>query len=258
MTGKVDSWLPPEVAARDAVRSRVSSAVDDWSGRWLARRRLRVSALEIVGGAAKVENQGWLVFRAGVAVACGAAAASRLTNWALDLRSDLLEPTAADQELLAAFRGRMLDDLLQTIETALDVAGSRRPAPDSVKDPFGPTGGVLAALSDDRGSALLQLAIPLRMVMPLCQAALPARSRNTAPLSSLREAMNAETVKVEATLGAAEIPLQELRRLTTGDIIVLDRRIGDLIDLSVCESEEVVGRATLDEVDGQIALTLHA
>jgi flagellar motor switch/type III secretory pathway protein FliN len=258
VTDKVDSWLPPEVAARDAVRSRVSSAVDDWSGRWFARRRLQVSALEAVGGAARVENQGWLVFRAGVAVACGAAAASRVTNWALDLRSDLLEPTAADQDLTAAFRGRMLGDLVQTVETALGVAGSRRSAPDSVKNPFGPTGGALATLSDDRGSALLQLAIPLGMVMPLCQAALPARSRSSAPLSSRHEAMNTEVVNVEATLGAAEIPLQELRRLTAGDIIVLDRRLGDLIDLSVCESEEVVGRATLDEVDGQISLTLHA
>jgi flagellar motor switch/type III secretory pathway protein FliN len=250
--------LPPGVAARDPVRSNVSAAVDDWSGRWFAKRRPRLSEFEAVAGAPRSEDAGWLVFRAAIAVACNKSASSRLTNWALDAGPEPLEPTETDQELMASFRRQMLDDLLQTVEAALGITGSGPAAPTSVKNPFWPTGGALATVSDDRGSPLLQLAIPSQAVMALCRMSLPARSPAGVPLSPMRGALNDEIINVEATLGAVELPLQDLRRLTPGDIVVLDRALIDPIDLSVCDSGEVIGRATLNEVDGRIALTLHA
>lgn len=108
------------------------------------------------------------------------------------------------------------------------------------------------------GRALLQLTLrgehdALRLLVELPEAQPPATTRKPAPLGSARAAIGQQPVTVEVRLGSAEIHLGALATLAVGDVLVLDRRLDEGVELRVDEQRlPCVG--WLGSVDGRIAV----
>jgi len=248
----VVDWLPMGAVTSDAVRVKLEGAVDDWSRRWFARTSVGVGAVRSRAPGALGED--WRIPHQIVAVSHTPRALARLANWALDARLDLLEPTETDRQLVGLFEPRLLDDLVSSVEDA--IGGPQQmngAAPD-----WSRLGGVEISLADSNGGALLTLAIPLTALLPLTKASLPARTRPRTGLEPIGKALHPTVVTVEASLGVAHVTLDELRGLSPGDVLVLDRRIDQGVELTLAGVDGPLARAGLSELEGRLALILQA
>ncbi len=61
-------------------------------------------------------------------------------------------------------------------------------------------------------------------------------------------------VKVQAVLGGARMPINELLRMKNGAVIELDRRVGEPVDVLV--NDRLIARGELVLIDGALGLTL--
>lgn len=85
------------------------------------------------------------------------------------------------------------------------------------------------------GKECFQLGVTLGLAKRI---AASTEQRNGRPkLSSPREAIGAEYVHLNALLGEAVVALSELQRLSCGDVIRLDRRLGDSIDMQLGDGQ---------------------
>jgi len=89
-------------------------------------------------------------------------------------------------------------------------------------------------------------------------AAIPARG-SSAPAEALerrKTAVGEETVAVEAILGTAEVSVSDLAGLCTGDVIVLDQKLGEAGALSIRGGDSIVA-ATPGKVDAMRAVQIR-
>ena len=61
-------------------------------------------------------------------------------------------------------------------------------------------------------------------------------------------------VKITVLLGRRKIPLDSLKKMKTGDIIDLDKKVGDLLDIYV--SNQLFAQAKLVAIDDYLAIQL--
>lgn len=256
MTQDVQTWLPPEAAAHEAVQTRIREAVADWSGRWFARRRVGVRSAASARQAVRGDRERWVLHGGPVALACSRRAADRLLGWALDADLDDGIPTAVDRLVLEGFERRLTRDLITSVEAALHVAGPTRPTPEVTPDPLGRFGGLVVALEDDRGDDVAALAVPLSAVVAICKAGAGRALQRGVVMGSLREALGETRVALASSLGRSEISLGDLGGLAVGDVLVLDTALDEGPVLTAKGSETVIANGKLTSLDGQLALAL--
>ncbi|MCK7581338.1 MAG: FliM/FliN family flagellar motor switch protein [Chromatiales bacterium] len=68
----------------------------------------------------------------------------------------------------------------------------------------------------------------------------PVDAGNVAPLVSLREGLEAESVVVEVVVGSAELTLTELQSLSLGDVLRLDRGLKEPLTVLFDGGRQVV------------------
>lgn len=258
MSDRARDWLPAGIVAGEGVRNAVSSAVAAWCEDWFARPAVRLAHLRTVEPEPAVLRAGWRRIGGQLAANLPRRNASRLLGWALDVQLEQQEQTETDQRLLEAFENRMLADLGRRIETALGMPLSGTPAFEAVDDPGGPYGGVSMALADAHEGDLMQLALPIEALLPFCRSSMPPRRERSEPMADLLPALGPTTVRIAASLGRAELSLDDLRNLAPGDVLVLGTGVNDPIDISLSGSQAVLAKARLTDQDGQLALILQA
>lgn len=74
------------------------------------------------------------------------------------------------------------------------------------------------------------------------------------PASAAMGAVYDIPVKVQAVLGGARMPINELLRMKSGAVIELDRRVGEPVDVLV--NDRLIARGELVLIDGSLGLTL--
>lgn len=79
---------------------------------------------------------------------------------------------------------------------------------------------------------------------------------NPAPVKRRSNTQSIENVpvKISAVLGKTKIDVAKLRELGDGDIIELDRKVGEPIDLYV--NDRLIARGELVMVDGALGVTM--
>lgn len=260
MIQEAQTWLPIGVTARVAVQAAIGQAVAEWAALWFPRPQVSVSSFKPTLGEPRddADGSGWRIYRRSVAISCSRRASARLAGWALDAELDPPSPRKADRRLLDLFERRLVEDLAYKVELACGLDGEAQPRPKGVRNPFGKLGGVAVGLADDFGAPLLSLAIPLPAVLPLCRSSLPAAGGKPARLASFAQALGSADLTIEAILGAAEVPVADLRTLAPGDVLVLKRGLSDAVDVSLVGSDSAFAHAKLIDLDGQMALALQA
>lgn len=253
MRSAVREWLPAEAMAGEAVRSALDAAVRQWSSRFLGRSALGVDMLKPSRRLANERYDGaeWRSLSAYVAVSASSQAVSRLGQLAFGVLSHVTQ-TEHDRLLSKVFEKKLLLSLAEAIETALGIVGDR-PATNAI--PADASGGV-ALISDQSGARVLHLAISSRALIPFCKRSLAPAPRARRPLKDLASALSPTEVVVEASLGRAEVSLDDLRSISPGDVIVLDRALDQPVEIHIKGAGGHVAQARLIEIEGRMALTL--
>jgi len=246
---KLRDWLPAEAAERSAVRGPVEEVVAEWSSHWFARGELSLSGWALAPRPRPAGDAGWRDCGGGVEASCSSRASVRLAGMALDARLEQLDLNDRDRSLTSAFSRRMVDDLGQRLRRLL---GVERDVPEVTA-----TDRRVVATISDGADALLSLAIPFPLLIGLCRRVLPKPGPAMKISDPRLQALGPTTLRLDATLGSATLSLSEVRDLAVGDILLLDRTLGDAADLSLARSRTVVARGVLTETDGHVALILQ-
>lgn len=251
----VHDWLPVEALAAEPVRTRLSSAVEGWSGDWFGRLRTTLASLEPLEAEDFKRCVGdWRPLGRTSRMECAPSIAHRLAAWALDAEPHLNGTRALDLRLMQIFGDQMLGDLAERVEDALGLGdGSYN---DSRMD-AGPCGGLILGIAGSAGGALLSLAVPAVAAIPYRKAALGARPAPCLAVPSMMDSLGGIQVALEATLGQAEIALEDLTGLRPGDVLILDREIEAPVEFTLAGSAHVLGRGRLSAAEGGLALTLQ-
>lgn len=259
MSRTVRHWLPLNVVEREVVRAKLDETVARWSTNWFSKTQASVSGLEPRRSLPRAsDDSAWLVYPSGIAIHCPTRSAMRLSDWALDIKLGLLNPTPTDREVLDGFSRALLDDLAQTIALSLGCDGADVDAIDDTSELFGGLGGAVVEIDDDNGGSLLWAAVPLQSVLPLCRSSLAQAAEPQGRLGTLVEGIGPLPLSFEATLGSAHLTLSELRNLAPGDVLVLDTLLGAPVELILSGGGKLVARGELTEIDHEVALVLQS
>jgi flagellar motor switch protein FliN/FliY len=79
-------------------------------------------------------------------------------------------------------------------------------------------------------------------------------AEGASPAASGMEAVYDIPVKVQAVLGGARMPINELLQMRGGTVIELDRRVGEPVDVLV--NDRLIARGELVLIDGALGVTL--
>jgi hypothetical protein len=235
----------------NALRVHLQQRLVEWTGTWLAHADL--PGLEI-RSVSKPDG-------ADLRLRCMSAADGRwlALGWAADGGF-----TAVGRMLGAAsaVRGRLARDLgeqaLRDLGRRLIDSDGFETSPESLPLPeevWLPGAGGIAVDASFPGFAL-HLVIGGAVVDDLLRDCCPARpSEALPPLSSLVMAMGAQPVPLNVSLGVAELPLQAVATLRIGDVIRLDKPLGEPLALSGPEGAELCPVA-LGRRRGKLAVQL--
>jgi flagellar motor switch/type III secretory pathway protein FliN len=249
VTQTLQDWLPAEAVERGAVRAAVEPVVAEWAAHWFARGEARLLDWALAADGPPLFDANWRSCGAGLEASCSTRAAVRLAGLALDTRADGLDLADRDRLLLAALARQIVDDLAGRLRRRLvrDAAPPELPAG---------TRRLIAAFGDG-GDVLFSLAIPVPLLLGLCRGTLPKAPPAARIENARMAALGRSTVRLEATLGTATLSLEEARGLAVGDVLLLDRTLADLADLTLTHAPGVVARGALTETEGRLALVLQ-
>lgn len=249
MTGAPKDWLPAEAVERDAVSAAAEAVVAEWAAHWFARGEFRLASWGLASADRAPGEAGSRACGGGVEATCSTRAAMRLAGLALDARAEATDLDERDRLLVSAVARQIVDDLAQRLRR---LGGREGP-------PLETTSGtrlVVAAIAEG-ADVLFSLAIPLPLLLGVCRRTLPKPPAATRIEGERLDAVGRSAIRLEATLGTAVLSLAEAKGLAPGDILLLDRTLGDAADLTFAQSPGVVARGVLTETEGQLALVLQ-
>jgi len=248
--GVVREWLPAEAVTGSVVRNALDTIIAEWAGLWFIDRVIRSVSLELSGkrDVTKLQAGPYIVGDV-VTLECSAGAGALLVGWALSGEMDSLVVGEADRQLCDAFEERLLRDLVTRIEAGLGQQGLPSAA-------YAEPKGLVLGIGDNRGKPMLSLAIPFRAGLSFARKAMGARRQAEAELVSPVRALGSTRIVLEASLGRADIAIEDMQGLAPGDVVILDKSLTDPADLSLAGSSVVAVRAAVTVADSGITLTL--
>ncbi len=260
MTVRVREWLPREVMNHGGVRKTIEQAIAQWNAQWFLTSFAEVAGTRVAVADSRPESEGtgWRVYRAAIAIRGSRAGLSRLVNRALDLRADLADLTAADRYVMNAIEGKILEGLAETLEVAFGVRGQTRSEPDKPADPLADGGGLVVSVVDPSGREVLTLALPGETIVRHVKASIPRTPGKGPALRPFSEALAEVNIPVEAQVGKVELTLAELNELAVGDVLVLDKRLDEAVDIAGVRSGDVFAKAVLTHVEDGLVLVFNS
>lgn len=254
------SWLPPTAVEDGALRTPVREVVEAWSAKWFASRQASSSGRPArVPPDARTHAVGWRLAD-GLRLALADGADQAIVDLLVGQADGAEAPTAADLSILHAIAEACLTDLRSRLSAAFRLAEDApwRAAP--LDEGQGPawvwTVGVDEPHSFDERPSLLEVVADEALIVRGVRAALPLPPRPDA-LRPLAAALARHPVDVSAFVGRCRLTTSELAGLGPGDVVVLDRPLGQKVQLAVAGEPKPLA-CTVQEADGALALTLTA
>lgn len=251
MSNPAWNWIPDGAISASAVLGPFDAAADAWNERWFhdfSLRRRRVNFGASLSAVAPVVSTARLDLR------LSSAAPMALLSGAMNEDVSRVELSDLDWTVLEKLRLEMLEDLMHALDAAL--------AGDSVSDTVrsvDTSGAVSIELADPSGRVLATVDTTRAILARVRLNALPsARRRPNRSLVSLKAAIARTPVRLEVRLGSTAIPLPEARRLSPGDVIILDRELDQPLDLAASLTGPTVACGHLVDASFPRSLRLEA
>jgi flagellar motor switch/type III secretory pathway protein FliN len=235
-------WLPKDAFLGAATKDVLSEPVAAWSARWVARAPAGVSKLRFAEGGASARSQ----------TTCGRHVALDLTGIG---RRHLLEAVLdvslaesprsdADARVLDAVVQEICEDFVRT----LDEVFADEPCEDEDR-------GLRATVAIGRND-VFEFAVAAPLLVPLIKRQLGGAVSPGRPLSRLSTALREAQIQARAVLGHVDLSLSEMRELNAGDVVVIDRAIGDPVELHLPQSSRPLARGKLARNGDQLSIQL--
>lgn len=247
MTAHVQPWLPETALADRRLVESLDAVVRDWSSQWFGdsgpqrlERARTLSHMDVSGA-----SEEWRNFAPGTWLAWNERTAIALARQALALGDVRPRMGAADQRLLHRYAEGIARALAQGLSARIDPP-SERPNPGRGLEltlHFAGPGGTLRLV--------VEHAALVRLRKRLCRPREPEEHE----ASLLSAALAASPVRIEASLGKAQVAALDLHDLAVGDVLVLDRRQDQPLLLLAPDAGTVVGGARLVRKDDGFILT---
>lgn len=249
MTTTAWSWLPDGALSAPAVLGLIDDAVDAWSRRWFPDYRLRRQRQGFAGGST---THPVAAATPRLSLRASSPSLDVLAGRVLDVDLARLELGDGDRTVIDALRDELAQDLAQGLDTALT---GQQPRDGSAADV---SGSVLIELADDEGRRLLMIETSRAILADVRRKVLPGARPGGDRLTSLRAAVGHAPVKLSASVGSSVILLSEARRLAPGDVIVLDRKLDQPIDIVAGPGDTGLACARMVDAASPRSLRLQA
>jgi flagellar motor switch/type III secretory pathway protein FliN len=237
----VHHWLPKDAFVGRAAKDVLSGPVADWSARWIARAPAAVSRLRLVEGGLARRDQS--ISGEHVELEMPGSGKRCLLEALLDVDLTEHQRSEGDMRVLDALADVVCKDLIRTFEAivaghAVDEAGGR----------------LKLTLTIGRND-ICEATLPASSMVPLLKRQF-GNATNDRPLSRLSAALRHVHVSTRVVLGDVELSLNEVRELGVGDVVVVDRAVGDPVDLRLPSSTRPLARGKLGRNGNQISIQL--
>lgn len=231
-------WLPKEAFTDDAVKSALSASFARWSQRWFARQGVAVSVVRSVGPQAPEA----LHIR-------GAVAAAELSGFGkrhlmeAALHIDLSGQTLieADHRVLDALAAQIVEDLVSTLDETFGGQTTQG-------------GEQISIALSIAGNDMLAIAFPRHVLVPMLKARLGKTQQARSAPRSRMEALKPTRLVAKAMLGRVELAATDLKGLSVGDVLILDRALHEPVELRVAGSDRHIGRGRLVRNGDQVSI----
>jgi flagellar motor switch/type III secretory pathway protein FliN len=241
-------WLPSSALDSPAIDEALRASVREWSAKWFARGGLRPSGPFARGNIAKLlhDKVVWRAVPDGLAVGAAERATGALAAAMLDADFSGTNLLPKDRQLIERLAGECLEDLRIRLARLFGLP-EKLEWQESV-DPPRMSGEVWTCRFglNDR-EPLVWLAVDRARVVMLRRSRL-RRSSDGVRLRPMAEALAKQPLALSARLGRCEITLSDLTALSEGDVIVLDRRLDEPLELAV-EGQVKPGCCLVEEAD---------
>jgi flagellar motor switch/type III secretory pathway protein FliN len=244
MASPVRTWLPSAAITPQALTEPLAAVLGAWRERWFSAKAVGILAIE--PATETIPRPSEQVYRASGAHASATLdgrGKRHLLEGTLDVSLAKNLPNDNDHRLLDAFAASVLEDLVVGFDGLLtDVAlESRR--------------GDLVRIGIAAGSEeVLAVFVDEQNLVALLKASSATGRPRRETLSSRTDAMKSTSVAVDAMLGRAELSIEELENLSTGDVLILDRDISEKVDLCPIGQNLAIGRGRLQRSDDRVEI----
>jgi flagellar motor switch/type III secretory pathway protein FliN len=241
----VKEWLPKGAFCDGAIKAALADTVAHWSGDWFSHPAA-ISAVCFAGRNLPHQDSAQGLHVRGVC------ADARLSGrgkrilleqaLAVDLSGQVL--CESDHQVLAAFAAQVVEDLTARLDALFE---GEAPPTDA------PRIGLTVSIA---GSEMLSLALPDFVLVPLLKSKIrAARTLDDAPRGRM-EALKSQRLGTEGILGNAELNLNDLGMLDVGDVLILDRRLNDSVELRISGGGQLIGRGKLGRNGNRVSIQL--
>jgi flagellar motor switch/type III secretory pathway protein FliN len=237
-------WLPKDALSGPSARQVLSDLIRTWSETWFSGAAAAVSAVRICGQTRSAAAKGFEIRGTYAALAMSGSGKQCLLEALLDVKLSEQTRNDCDSHLLDALAIEVGQDLIGRLDAVS--AGS----PDS----SGETEiGMTIAIGKDE---ILDLVVSEDLLVPLLKARLGGARAFPQPPGSRADALRRTSLTARAVLGHADISLEEIRGLSAGDILILDRTLDELVELRVASNGPPVARGTIRRNGDQLSIQL--
>jgi len=240
VTLQAKEWLPGDAFTLESVRPAMAGVVATWSDRWFANAPVEICTVRPAAGKSRIA-QSLYVHGAATEAELSGRGKRALLEAALNTDLSGLVLTASDHEILDAFAGAAVKDLL----SMLDGLGH--------DDSASPRLSVSLSLA---GIEMAEVVVSPQALIPAMKAAMGKATRPGRAPGTRIEALKPVKLVVEGFLGRAELTLDDLNGLAVGDVVILDSSLKSPVELRMQNSGQRVGRGKLTRANDRISIQL--
>lgn len=247
-------WLPVQALANDQILAAIGAAVAKWTRLWFGSAKFTLVDVETSRNyhPLDVDDKTARRYGGGLWLINCEYYAQNLALLALDAVAKNLALTAGDRQLLTAFGERIVDGLANMIAAELELEQEQYPD---------------QAWTAVHGSLRIGLAsanLDASMILVIEGAALVAfRKRLIAPyrpmsnvLSDRQSAVVRTPCTCSARFGFARLGKSDFVGLEAGDVIMLDQRIDEPVDLTLSTTGQLVAKASSRFDEDRLIMTM--
>ena len=249
-------WLPEGALSGGRVERMLDALFGQWSDKWLAGSSLHALAGLASSGAIELAQHGdaeWHYSDHGVAVSLPETGRTALAEMMLEVAIDGASMTVADRQVVERLVAGSIDDLCARLGQMLKLPGESRWRTGRAGALHWDEARVWDFGIDDR-EPLIRLFIEDHLLVGMVKASLPP-VQAAAPLKSVVTGLADQPVSVSALLGRCQLSLSELADVSEGDVLVLDRALGEPLELALDGQVKVHG-CTVEQEGEQLCLKL--
>ena len=240
-------WLPGGAVLPERIKPHLERAVAQWSAHWFVEAQAAISPAFQDDWPDAGSGVLWRSVPSSACLCLTATGQAGLAAAMLGASVPHGPLPESDRSVVSKLASSCAEDLVSRVHM-LAVPGAARPPVG--RDPLDAGGWSWWEISFGAGRRLLKLAVDPMAMVGLVRQSLPQGPKME--IKPVRKALGAQPVGIAAALGSCAISLADLKQLSVGDVLVLDRPADGPVGLLVNQSPSSL-RAVLEAADGTVS-----